>query len=288
MKLYYAGNVNLEIERMFWEIGAQYRLFSYAEVDKIKKEFAFRLAQGKPPIFLDSGAFGAHTRGVKIDLHKYCEYIKYYGDMVYPVATLDIIGDWKGSARNYDKMLAYGLTNLMPTFHMHSPDHELHRLLQMADYIALGGVVGAHEYQMQPWLDRCFRIIKDYWPKKIHIFGVMAQWALERYPFYSADSSSAVVGGGMGRVSTFDKGKITSIGWIEYGMQTLDGSIMDGITTTFRGVTGSAHHNRRVFNALNQLKLQKHITNVWKNRGITWEDEHDQSTAQSDSRYTNV
>jgi len=279
MRLYLAGNVNFEIEEAFWGIGARYRLFSYAEIDKIGKGVLEYWMDREPP-FLDSGAFGAFTRGAKIDVLEYCQFIKSCKGRVAPVAGLDVIGDWRGSARNFDVMLAQGL-HPMPTFHANSPDHELRRLLGLTDYLALGGVVGVHENDMRPWLDKCFRTIKDFWPKKIHVFGVMAQWALERYPFYSADSSSAVVGGGMGRVMTFDKGKIASRGWVEYARETLNGDIMDGVTVTRPGIKGSAHFSRRVFNAQTQLRLQRHVTDIWTMRGITWEEPCAASSAPS-------
>jgi hypothetical protein len=155
---------------------------------------------------------------------------------------------------------------------MGSPEHELRRLLGMADYIALGGVVGATRETMQPWLDKCWRILRDFWPKKIHIFGVMAQWALERYPFYSADSSSALVGAGMGRVSVWDNAKVTAIGWTEYGQKYYDGLVMDGISRV-QAKGGSAHRGRSFLNIKTQLKLQRHVTDIWRIRGIEWEDE---------------
>jgi len=224
-----------------------------------------------PRFFLDSGAFGALTRGATIDLQRYCEYITQHSERLDPYACLDVIGDWRGSARNYDVMLEKGL-HPVPTYHMGSPDHELRRLLRLTDYLALGGVVGAQENEMRPWLDRCFRTIKDFWPKKIHVFGVMAQWTLERYPFYSADSSGAFVGAGMGRVSVFEQGKIIARPWVEYARTTYDGSVMDGVSQ-YAAKKGSAHRGRSLLNIQAQLQLQRHITDVWKYRGITWEEQ---------------
>ncbi|KKK88576.1 hypothetical protein LCGC14_2741760, partial [marine sediment metagenome] len=113
------------------------------------------------------------TRGATIDLPRYCAYIKEHGEHLLPYAALDVIGDWKGSAKNLEFMQAEGLVPL-PTFHFGGPEKELRRLLTVYDYIALGGVVGATRKTMQPFLDSCWRIIQDFWPIKIHIFGVMA------------------------------------------------------------------------------------------------------------------
>ena len=124
---------------------------------------------------------------------------------------------------------------------------------------------------MQPWLDSCWRTIRDYWPVKVHVFGVMAQWALERYPFYSADSSSALVGAGMGRVSTWGDAKMTAQPWIDYGEQNYDGHVVDHVSTV-RAKAGSAHRGRAHYNVRAQLALEKHITSVWEARGIVWTD----------------
>jgi len=160
----------------------------------------------------------------------------------------------------------------MPTFHMGSPDAELRRLLGLTNYIAMGGVVGATEETMRPWLDRCWRIIKDYWPKRVHVFGVMAQWCLERYPWYSADSSSALVGAGMGRITSFREGRVVSDAWIDYARATFDGAVMDKVSH-LQAKKGSAWKGRAILNIQSQLQLQRFITDLWALRGFTWEDE---------------
>jgi len=273
VKLYFAGNaITAENEVFLCSYGLKYRLLSFADIDSWStRAFGWWVTDAAPErLFLDSGAFGAHTRGPVIDLDYYCDFIRKHEEHFYPYAALDVIGDWRGSARNYDLMREKGLEP-MPTFHMGSPDEELRRLLKEADYIALGGVVGASRDTMQPWLDKCYRTIKDFFPKKVHVFGVMAQWALERYPFYSADSSSALVGAGMGRVSVFEESKVRSLDWMTYGKNTYDGSIMDGVSK-IRVKNGSAWPGRAAMNINSQLALQRHITDIWAMRGVTWED----------------
>lgn len=274
MKLYFAGNViTSENETLLRSGGLVYRLMSFSDVDSWAKEaFKFWVERPAPaPLFLDSGAFGAFTRGQQIDIKYYCDFIKQYPDKFHPYASLDVIGDWRASAHNWDVMRGLGV-NAMPTFHMNSPKTELIRLLKEADYIAMGGVVGATEETMKPWLDGCWRTIRDYWPKKLHIFGVMAQWALERYPWYSADSSSALVGAGMGRVTTFEESRVVSYAWADYGRKTYNGAVMDNVSDR-KSKKGSAWQNRALFNVDSQLRLQEHVTDVWALRGITWPEE---------------
>src|SRR5262245_26997321 len=121
VKLYFAGNVTTAEQEpsLCKDAGIQYRLLSFADIDSWGKDaFAFWTSPQAPmPFFLDSGAFGALTRGAMIDLNRYSAYIKEHETSLYPYACLDVIGDWYGSAVNYDIMRSKGL-NPLPTFHM--------------------------------------------------------------------------------------------------------------------------------------------------------------------------
>lgn len=271
MKLFFAGNaITAENEIFLTSCGLKYRLLSFADIDTWSSSaFSYWVGDSAPDrLFLDSGAFGAFTRGQVIDLVYYCDFIKKHEGKFYPYASLDVIGDWRGSARNYDLMRAQGV-NPMPTFHMGSPQDELRRILREADYIAMGGVVGATQDTLRPWLDKCWRTIMEFWPVKVHVFGVMAQWCLERYPWYSADSSSSLVGAGMGRVMTFPKGKIISEDWATYAQMNYEGIVVDHLSS-LQAKKGSAWKGRAMLNIQSQVQLQRFITDVWTARGITW------------------
>lgn len=285
MILYFAGNaITAENEVFLTSHGLEYRLLSYADIDSWStRAFGWWMSDAAPrPLFLDSGAFGAFTRNHHIDLVKYCEFIKQHPGKLYPVAALDVIGVREASYENWRRMQELGV-HAMPTYHMGLHNWPAFReMLAETDYIALGGVVGATQETMQPWLDVCWKHIKDFWPKKVHIFGVMAQWCLERYPWYSADSSSALVGGGMGRVMSFEKGRMVSEDWQSYAQFTYDGAVMDGLSA-LQAKAGSAWKGRAILNIRSQLALQRYITDLWTARGITWEEPCAQSLAPSDT-----
>ncbi len=274
MRIYHAGGVaSREQERMLTSIaGVRHRLLSFADIDERAKEaFEFWTSARAPcPFFLDSGAFGACTRGVTIDLDRYCDYIEEHADRVNPYASLDVIGDWRRSAANYDAMRARGLQPI-PTFHMGSPGQELRRLLLETDHLALGGLVRASPKRLRPWLDACFAVINEYWPRKIHAFGLTAPWALERYPFCTADSATALIGAGQGRVSVFTGGRMRSMPWREYASQSQcpDTFVMDGISP-MRIRSGSAHRGRTVRNIEAFQLLEQHVTEYWAERQVVW------------------
>lgn len=283
MKLYLAGNVvNTEglapAHRHDYDAGIRNRLVSYAFVDDWAEEaFAFwvRNRPSGVSVFLDSGAFSAMTRKTTIDLDKYCAYIAEHQDALACYAVLDVIGDWRATSVNLDIMEKRGL-HPVPCFHRGSPWAELDRLCRDHKHIALGGMVGdgtrgtTNENDLTPHLDACWRVIEKHWPVKVHVFGIVTQWVLERYPFHSADSASAIMGAGMGRVMRWRAGKMRSRGWQEDAREMLDGVVVDGVGRT-GGKSQSAHPGRRRRNIEAQLACERYLTDLWAAKGVTWE-----------------
>lgn len=257
------------------DAGMRNRLLTFADIDDwAKRAFALWLENGRRSddscVFLDSGAYGAHTRGVTMDIGRYCDYIKGHHNAIDVYASLDVIGNWRASAKNLDIMCNAGLMPA-PTFHLGSPMHELRRLAANYPYLALGGLVGSPSAVIKAHLDKCWAVLRPYWPIKTHVFGVTAQWALERYPFYSADSSSAIAGSGMGRVMRFEKGHIVSRPWVQDLRKFLDGSVADGVGGKEGAKSKSAHIGRKVASIKSIIKLERHVTDLWTGRGVTWD-----------------
>ncbi len=137
-------------------------------------------------IFLDSGAFSAHTKGVHIDIIKYCDFIKKLGISDY--AVLDVIGDNKSTMDNIAIMQKEGL-NPWPVFHMGSNLDDLKYYLDNYNKLALGGMVSSPN--LNNWLVSVWQEILTRAPQcKIHGFGLTSQEKMQSYPFYSCDSSS--------------------------------------------------------------------------------------------------
>ncbi len=281
MRLFFAGNVKGNgPDAADYGTGVRNRLLTFADIDDWAEDcFAYWVGT-RPPgahVFIDSGAFGAYTRGAVIDLGRYCAYLEEKMPALGCYAALDVIKDWRGTAANLDVMLKRGL-HPIPCFHRGSPWEVLDALAGAHPYIALGGMVGGggkggakHDTltadSLSPYLDECWRRLRRHWPVKVHVFGVVAQWVLERYPFYSADSATAIVGAGMGRVQRFLQGVAKSGDWPTVAQETYDGVIVDGVGR----VGGSAHAGRRRRNIEAQLALQAYVTDLWAQRGVTWE-----------------
>jgi len=137
-------------------------------------------------IFLDSGAFSSESSGKPIDIDDYIAFIKETGVKVY--AGLDVIGDAAASMRNQKYMEQAGLQPI-PTFHMGSALEDLKPLLEEYSYIAIGGVV--HSAGVEEHCDAVWNYILNNKPSvKVHGFGLTNYEFMQRYPWYSIDSSS--------------------------------------------------------------------------------------------------
>lgn len=162
-------------------------------------------------VFLDSGAFSAYTLGVSIDLPTYCEYIKRNMDLwrvedgVVMASVLDGIGDPLQTYRNQLHMEALGAKPL-PCFHAGEDERYLEHYVKNYEYITLGGMVGSSTKQLCIWLDRMWeRYLTDGSGRprlKVHGFGITAIPIMQRYPWYSVDSSSWIQSAAFGSIIT--------------------------------------------------------------------------------------
>lgn len=147
-------------------------------------------------LFIDSGAYSAHTIGEEIDLTEYIQFIKDNLDIVDVYSNLDVIGDAKATLKNQEFMESQGLQPI-PAFHVHEDFNYLRKYIEKYDYVALGGMAQLRNGNLlAEWLDKCWDIIcdEDGIPKvKIHGFAITRLDLILRYPWYSVDSSSWVV-----------------------------------------------------------------------------------------------
>lgn len=174
-----------------------HRLESYHYVGKERKVTEMRNAGVK--VFLDSGAFSAYTLGQVISIEEYCQYIHRNMDLirveegVLMASVLDDIGNEQITYENQLKMESLGVKP-MPTFHTNEDTRYLDFYANNYEYLSLGGMVGAGPAQLQLWLDRMWNnhlLDGAGRPKtRVHGFGITSIPLMERYPWYSCDSSS--------------------------------------------------------------------------------------------------
>jgi hypothetical protein len=162
------------------------------------------MSKRKIDLFLDSGAFSAHTQGIEINLNEYIAFIQEHLPYLSVYANLDVIGDPDATLQNQKTMELAGLKPL-PCFHYGEPIKYLQYYLNRYEYIALGGMVAPSSPSLIPWLDQMFSShicdIHSGLPKvKVHGFGLTSLRLMKRYPWFSVDSTSWVVTGRMGSV----------------------------------------------------------------------------------------
>lgn len=194
----------------------EFLLESYHYVGKQKFVDAMRMDNVQ--VFLDSGAFSAYTLGVDIDLPTYCDYIKRNRDLwrvedgVVMASVLDGIGDPLKTYQNQKHMEFLGAKPL-PCFHAGEDERYLEYYIQNYEYITLGGMVGSSSKQLCIWLDRMWeKYLTDGSGRprlKVHGFGITSIPIMERYPWFSVDSSSWIQAAAFGSIITPKHGPLS-------------------------------------------------------------------------------
>ncbi len=226
MELYFAGSEAFS-DIVFDEPGNL--LMSYYYVGQKFPKFIELLEKKEPDkkLFIDSGAFTAWTKGKPINVDEYIDFINTYSEHINLYGQIDVIpGDIiKGHTQEqveeaaaatwenylYMRPKMKNPEGLLYTFHVGEPYKYLEEALEWKDengkhisYIALGGMVGKPMPAKKLFLDACFRIIKQSNnPKvKVHTFGMTSFSFLENYPITSADSTSWIMTGANGNITT--------------------------------------------------------------------------------------
>jgi hypothetical protein len=192
---YYAAIVSDEESRAPTVQPPYCMLLSYHYFKKKAELVKSYIAKGYD-IFIDSGAFSAETKGVPINIDEYCKFINETGVGIY--AGLDVIGNATKTMENVKYMEeAYSLTPI-PTFHLGGDLNDLYKILHYP-YIALGGLVFSSN--IMRYCDEVWSILLKQAPNiRVHGFGMTNFELMERYPWYSVDSSSYKGGRRFGRI----------------------------------------------------------------------------------------
>lgn len=166
--------------------------------------FKLNMQNKKVCLFLDSGAFSAHTQGIKIDIDEYAAFIKKNKKYIDHYANLDVIGDAEASLKNQKYLEKLGLKPI-PVFHYGEDISYLKYYIKNYAYLGIGGTVSVSRIDRRKWLDMLFSQYlcdqKTGLPKvKIHGFGLSSFSLMLRYPWYSVDSTTWVKAGSVGSI----------------------------------------------------------------------------------------
>lgn len=200
MRIYIAGFYNLhgggtESSQVSINSNPAWVLESYHYMNQLKEQL---IRDRKETVFMDSGAFSMFTQGVSISLEKYAEYLEAKKDIIHVASNLDEIGQGReeqtyANQKALEKMGA----RVQPVHHARDKDEWLQRYLAEGyDYIFLGGMVSETTQYLKVWLDKIWRKYltnKDGSPKvKVHGFGLTTLELMERYLWFSVDSTAWV------------------------------------------------------------------------------------------------
>ena len=182
-------------------------------------------------LFLDSGAFSAWSKGVTIDIDEYAKFVLDHPDAFSVVTNLDVIPRAWGevpSQKQIDESAAKGWENywylaekikplgLKPlhVFHQGEDVKWLKKLIGEAEYFGVSPGNDRTTKQKIAWLDEIMPLLTDDKGRairKFHGFGVTSFDILERYPWYSVDSTSWVLTGRFGACFVPLNGKVHKV-----------------------------------------------------------------------------
>ena len=163
-------------------------------------------------LMLDSGAYSAWKKGIKINIDEYIKFVEDNREYIDVYINLDVIDNGQASFDNWKYMRSCGL-NPVPVYHASTDVKYLIKYLKEVDYIGIGGIATWTRKQRLQSFDRLWSTyLVDFFgipTHKVHAMGMTSLQLMLRYPWYSVDSTSWVLTGRYGSifVPRYRKGK---------------------------------------------------------------------------------
>lgn len=265
MHLYLVSSPSQDIQReaLICE-GAKNHLLSYANRDELTQYEVVFSDVGDCRILIDSGAFTAFTLKKVYHPEDYAEWAHNFKDnwssrsKSIRFFNLDVIGDQDKTWVNQEKLEKLGVDPI-PVVTFQADDKHLEKAMKEYDYLALGGIVPHARgrkatAKVRNWLGHCFSKFVGHYKKtgvmpKVHLLGMGRPWVLEKYPAYSADTTSWVKALRWGIKNEF------------------------GIAKSPR-VSESKETNQYILRQeiRKYREVEERVTKIWKMRGIEWDD----------------
>lgn len=223
--LYFAGSQNKTSEAYLKSTGS-HRLASQLHDRRVIKDWIESVQAGdaKGKLFIDSGAFSAHTKGAELDVDEYIEYINSIDEYIHVYAQVDKIPGVFAEPKTREQLLEAPKASwdnylymrpkmkspdkLLPIFHQGEEYKWLENMLEATfdgKHIPYIGISPANDQPVsrkEVFIEECFEIVKRSSNPNVetHAFGMTSLNVLERYPFTSADSTSWIMTGANGSI----------------------------------------------------------------------------------------
>lgn len=125
----------------------------------------------------------------------YIDFLKKESSNFFVYANLDVINNAELTWQQQLLLEQNGLSPV-PVFHIGSPEKYLKRYVDNYEYIAIGGITGSPKKGLVPALDYLFKkyIIDDKGKPRVKVHGLATTSLplMQRYPWYSVDSSTCM------------------------------------------------------------------------------------------------
>jgi hypothetical protein len=242
MKIYFAGaDGNSLYTNILKKAGVTCKLESYYSLGKKEPASDFE------NYLLDSGGYVARTRNIIIRVEDYADFIKQHD--VKLVFNLDT-NDQQETLANQEYLQKNTNAYVIPIFHMSDwivHDDLLDKLIAEGyPYIGLGGAAGVNgkKSTILKFYEYCFAKTRD--KIKLHGLGATSRKILEKFPFYSVDSTS----------------------WLStarYGNSISPDKVM-----TFMKAKQRSYLENTLEETVRWLEVEKYINQLWQKRGVNW------------------
>lgn len=226
--LYFAGRGPSKVANYKMENNLN-QLFSQLNERSSIKEYLAKVNDiSKAKLFIDSGAWSAHSQGKEVDVDDYIKYLNENDPYFYIYAQVDKIpGEFRKPKTREQKLEAPEISwknylymkdkvksrdKLIPVFHQGEDFKWLENMLEYThedtgEHIPYIGISPANDSSIPgklAFVDKCFDIIKHSSNPnvKTHAFGMTSLKILEKYPFTSADSTSYLMQAVNGSIMT--------------------------------------------------------------------------------------
>jgi len=191
-------------------------------------------------LVVDSSAYSAWTRGIKIDIDEYIEFINSIEDAVYWFAELDKIPGEFGKPKTQEQLLEapeYSWKNylymiervncpkkILPVFHMGEDFKYLRNMLEyrfsdgsFIEYIGISPSNDAAVSEKAKWYEITWKFIYEVCNNLgreiplTHNFGMTTVQLMEQYPSMSSDSTSWIRSASFGNLNIVINGKVKTV-----------------------------------------------------------------------------